>query len=742
MNGISSSHRMHGININRAWRMSIKGYLVALLLLLFMPAYVYAQQYKRLTNLPHMLIDTENRQSINSKDTYIYATMHFVDTADVVTTYDSLRIRGRGNSTWGLAKKPYRIKFASKEKFLGKGHANAKSWTLLANAGDKTMMRNAITSLMGDFLGLKNNPAHEFCDLTLNGTYIGTYQISDQVEVRPHRVNIAEQDEVVTAESNITGGYLLELDGFFDGKGFRTDRGVYVRIHYPDEDVLVAKQQAYIHTFVNDFEKHLFASNYTDAERGYRPFVDSTSLVNWFLATELTANIDGHYSTYFYKEQDDARLHWGPLWDYDIAYNNDWRMPDTQTKLMVDEGYGSTLGRVWVQRMMTDWWFADLVNRRFHQVVDAGIEQYMYAQIDSVAQVLDQSQRLNFKKWGINTRAYHEIVLYSSYQQYVADVKTFIHKHISYLASAFQAKVDAVAPVIPEPEPEPEPDPKPIGPDSTHWYHIIHMSNEKAFVINHENNICIWTANKGDSTQLWRIQPVGDYVMLINQKTDKALNDPTEGNPTATTLVGAQLNVVTQNRADDRQLWTLYPQDDGETFNLINKFSQHTANLSGGNSQDGTSILSYTTDDRNAISTNRRWRFVARSTYEPPIVEPEDTIVVEPEDTIVVEPEDTIVVEPEDTTIVDPEDPDGSAIDAPEPDEYALAYDPVARILHFGSATPEQLRFVAYVTSLQGKRVRTFQASQTCYVGDLPRGVYIITWRTGGRMRSAKFMLQ
>ena len=79
-----------------------------------------AQQYTRLTNLPHVYIETFDHVSITSKTEYVYSTMHYVDEQDVVTTYDSMEIRGRGNSTWNLPKKPYRIKFHEKEKFLGK----------------------------------------------------------------------------------------------------------------------------------------------------------------------------------------------------------------------------------------------------------------------------------------------------------------------------------------------------------------------------------------------------------------------------------------------------------------------------------------------------------------------------------------------------------------------------------------------------------------------------------------------
>ena len=79
--------------------------------LLFALMSLQAQTYVRKTNLPHLYIETFDHVPINSKEYYVYATMHYVDEEDVVTQYDSMQIRGRGNSTWNLKKKPYKIKF-------------------------------------------------------------------------------------------------------------------------------------------------------------------------------------------------------------------------------------------------------------------------------------------------------------------------------------------------------------------------------------------------------------------------------------------------------------------------------------------------------------------------------------------------------------------------------------------------------------------------------------------------------
>ncbi|MDE5661587.1 MAG: hypothetical protein K2I04_03055, partial [Muribaculaceae bacterium] len=83
----------------------------------------FAADYTQRTNIPTIYVETENGAPVNSKEEYVRANLHYV-TAEGVTSYDALGIRGRGNSTWGLAKKPYRVKFDAKQRFLGPARAN------------------------------------------------------------------------------------------------------------------------------------------------------------------------------------------------------------------------------------------------------------------------------------------------------------------------------------------------------------------------------------------------------------------------------------------------------------------------------------------------------------------------------------------------------------------------------------------------------------------------------------------
>lgn len=646
--------------------------------------------YTRYSNLPTIYIETFGKVAITSKTEYVYATMWYVDENDLVTRYDSMQIRGRGNSTWKqISKKPYRIKFQKKEKFLGKGYAKAKSWTLLANAGDKSLMRNAVTSALGEFMGMDFCTAYKFVDLNLNGTYLGNYQISDQVEVRPHRVNIAEQDYPLSESSDITGGYLMEVDGFKEKNYFTTSHGLPIRIHYPDEEEIAASQNTYIRTYIKDFEQILFGANFKDAEKGYRPLVDSTSLAHLVIGTEVSANIDGYWSTYFYKEQQDPRLYWGPLWDYDIAYNNDHRITGTANKLMTDVGYGET--KVWINRMWADPWFARLINRRYSELMENGMVEHMTATIDSIAELLQESQELNYQKWGINKRMYHEIVLYSSYDQYLTDLKNFINNHTNYLTKAFAGKLPTT-PDIPE-------KPTPAFIPEEYYYRLVNLGTGTLFDTDANGLICNWANTSTRYSQDWEIQQVGGYYHLINRQKEMALNDPTQGDVGPTVNVGTQLNVAPPDTLDDRQLWLLTPQGTDGYYNITNKYTQHTANLNGGKADNGTPIISYKTDDRNAVSNNRQWR-LERSTKLP---------------------------------VAD-------AMQTVEPEEYALAYNPQTQELHFGSSTPELLTFQVNIHALDGQLLHRFQANERCSVAHLPNGVYIVTWHTAGHTRSAKFI--
>ena len=105
--------------------------LVALCLALIPLSLAAADTYKQKTTLPTLYIETFDQKDVTDHDNYKYCRIVMVNGADT-TRFDSVRIRGRGNTTWTLPKKPYRIKFPKKTRLLGEEEAKAKDWVLLA----------------------------------------------------------------------------------------------------------------------------------------------------------------------------------------------------------------------------------------------------------------------------------------------------------------------------------------------------------------------------------------------------------------------------------------------------------------------------------------------------------------------------------------------------------------------------------------------------------------------------------
>ena len=380
--------------------------------------------------MPSVYIETENRRSITSKEQYINCTFIYVD-GDSLGRYENTLIRGRGNSTWWNSdKKSFRVKFEKKQRLLGDGFANAKSWTLLANHGDKTMIRNALTYDLGRFMGMKFCPAARFVDLYLNGNYQGTYQISDQVQVHKKRVEVDEDS-----------GWLLEVanenskeEPLISSTGFN----IMYNIKNPKDQQLTVDRRIAIGRWIQQFESAVASHDYCDPEKGWRAYVDEEDFINWYVGAEITGNIDALYSIYMYKEADNQKMHFGPLWDLDLGYDNS----SERSLLNNMEAFLGLWNRPFekiLQRLWQDPWFVQACNDRLRELTDRGLQAYLLSHIDSLRTAIWQTQTENFKKWRINQKVYDwaKHSYYTTYDGYISELKSFVNIHIPYLQRAF-----------------------------------------------------------------------------------------------------------------------------------------------------------------------------------------------------------------------------------------------------------------------------------------------------------------
>ena len=395
----------------------------------------FQDQYVQLTNLPTIFINTKNGVGVTSKEDYVeaYVTVRGAKNAEDNITEVLTEIKGRGNSTWGMAKKPYRLKFNKKIKFLG-NEAKEKNWVLLANYADKTLLRNALAfETARNMFDFEFTPSVTFVDVVLNGKNLGNYTLTDQVEVKSKRVNVLEQETTVTAaDPEITGGYLIEVDGFADSEisWFQTTKGMKVTIKYPKDDEINSAQSNYIANYTQQMENALFSTNYTNAETGWRKYIDEASMVDWYIACELFGNSDSWWSTYMYKERDEV-FKFGPLWDFDIAFNNDDRLGDATQKLMRTYAHDP---KTWIARWWQDAGFQANVKARWGELRAKGLKSFMNNYITEAAELLDESQENNFTVWNIlSSKVYRELAARGSYEAEVNFLKQYVINRISYL---------------------------------------------------------------------------------------------------------------------------------------------------------------------------------------------------------------------------------------------------------------------------------------------------------------------
>lgn len=267
------------------------------------------------SGFPVLALITEDEKAVDSKDNWVPGRMVFdPQQSDYTLQSETMNIKGRGHNSWGQPKKPYNIKLSNKVSFMGMN--KHKRWSVLANAGDRTLLRNRVAYHIGRLTKLAWTPDTRYVDVILNGKFVGNYLLTEQIRVDKNRVNITEAEEGMKPEEV---GYLLEFDRYVEDNYFYTKRRqLPVNIKDPDEDLLTPAQKEYIANYVDEVEALLYDKDKIDI--AYRNMIDIDTFIDWWIVTELTENRDTRLpgSCHMYKDAG-GKLCAGPLWDFDLT---------------------------------------------------------------------------------------------------------------------------------------------------------------------------------------------------------------------------------------------------------------------------------------------------------------------------------------------------------------------------------------------------------------------------------------
>ena len=185
-------------------------------------------------------------------------------------------------------------------------------------------------------------------------------------------------------------------------------------------------------------ETAVFSENYADEENGYRKYLDLDSFLKYFMLEELCGNPDTFWSVYMTKNRYNNKLVVGPVWDFDIAFDNEKRAYPTDkfndflytTSVNLASETVREIANVIVKkdvaarkRLIELWEKA----RKEQGINVTSLLEY----IDQTAQLLNGAQRLNFKRWKILDQLVHENPQAAgSYEGELEILKNYISKRV------------------------------------------------------------------------------------------------------------------------------------------------------------------------------------------------------------------------------------------------------------------------------------------------------------------------
>ena len=357
-------------------------------------------------------------------------------------------IKGRGNASWGLDKKPFQFKLSEEVELYDIPATNKFA---LVSARDYSFLRNYISNEMAKCMG--NTTLNcEHVDLYINNEYQGVYELWNKLE--PEVIGIFDleernkeiTDKLVSSDQittntylddwnnsitgkwwdyfdefdEITGGYLLESDYPMryaeEASGFILDSGAYIVSKSPK--YLSEDQYDYISDYMRTCEALLYEGLEQDNCDEISKFIDIDSFISKYLVEEVSKNVEcSATSQYFYKDIDDV-LYAGPVWDYDSAYGA--MDTDTDIDFKSPEGFAAkdVPGTfIWWQLLYYNQAFYDRMTNVYHNKLYPYLNEVTGSLIPQWESKLNDSAVMNSLKWKRATSVeearlkYHQQVL-------------------------------------------------------------------------------------------------------------------------------------------------------------------------------------------------------------------------------------------------------------------------------------------------------------------------------------------
>lgn len=393
-----------------------------------------------------------------------------------VYSKNDIRIKGRGNGTWPTSsmgeKLPLQIKLPGKESLCGMKRTD--KWALIANAGDKTKIRNKLAYDLAREMDMEYAIESDWVDLYVNGEYMGNYLLCHEPDIgtgdldigniTPYNNMFFESDTQIETASqkgydytlgsdNIpTGGYLIEkllADQYATKRAGFVCNGSYFSIKSPDNASL--DEVSYVQKMVYSVDKCIHGKSGSEQ----LSLIDIYSFSRQYLMAEIGLNADaGIASYYFYKKPNDSKLYAGPCWDFDGAFGA-WSELKDYTASITDiyehrtidmpDGDPQIIPLDWDKILLKNDTYYEYVRAVFNNYISV-YNEFISIRIDDYSNRIRKSVNMDYVRWNGYDEIENDKEINNSYKY----LSFFLYNRINYLASIYGESISLFMPPVNE----------------------------------------------------------------------------------------------------------------------------------------------------------------------------------------------------------------------------------------------------------------------------------------------------
>jgi len=447
--------------------------------------------------VPVIYINTATGKDVTSKTVYINSDFRIQGNDEYnsknTTLYDGpAEIKGRGNNTWTLPKKPYKIKLDKKTDVFGMG-AN-KHFVMLADYNDRSLLRNVTAQDFNKQSSQGFVPDFVSVVCILNGEYRGIYQFGEHIRVDEERVDIFNWEDTASgiakkignaegmSAADITefdialttnlswmtaksftfknkkydfskygiafpdisdpdgfGGILMEIDAYnTDVTRFYTNYSVQVKAAKPEymytNSTLLNNTKNYINAFEQCVSSSDFTGVYNKNPVSYTELFDLDSLVEYFFTNEFCGNPDNMKNSVFWYKDVGENAKFGPPWDFDWSFGKFW---GGQISFLgwITRGYGAQNSKGhYFRYLLGDPLFLVRAREHWHRIRPVIVENIIKSNgsLDKRIKNLDIAGIANYERWHGKTNSA------VNYRAETAFVKNYILKRVEWFDTQFK----------------------------------------------------------------------------------------------------------------------------------------------------------------------------------------------------------------------------------------------------------------------------------------------------------------